>query len=166
MGGCEPPIRILGMKNFRVACIFVDGENLRHSIVDLFDSEFDPADYLPKTANWQGFFDSLVSSADAELRLRTYWYVVDEIDFWPYNVGRLAREDQATLETILRKDRYWVSKLDGVAGPKVSVADAAKTLQQRENSMRKRFEGWQQLQNGIAHRFVLPQLQMEKAFVR
>jgi len=141
------------MKNFRTACIFVDGENLRHSLVDLFGLEFNPSDYLPKTADWQGFFDFLVSSADAELRLRTYWYVVDEIDFWPYNISRLAREDQATLEMILRKDRYWVAKLDGVTAPKVSILEAAKTLQQREHSMRKRFDGWQQLQNGIARRF-------------
>jgi uncharacterized LabA/DUF88 family protein len=141
------------MKNFRTACIFVDGENLRHSLIDLFSSEFNPSDYLPKTADWQGFFNHLVAEADAELRMRTYWYVVDEIDFWPYNVPRLVREDQATLEMILRKDRYWVSKLDGVAGPRVSILDAAKTLQQREHSMRKRFDGWQQLQNGIAHRF-------------
>jgi hypothetical protein len=108
---------------------------------------------LPKTADWQAFFDSLVSSADAEMRLRTYWYVVDEIDFSPYNLARLVRDDQATLEAILRKDRYWVAKLDGVTGPKVSVLDAAKTLQHREHSMQKRFDGWQQLQNDIAHRF-------------
>lgn len=34
-------------------CIFVDGENLRHSIVDLFRGEFDKHDYLPKDANWE-----------------------------------------------------------------------------------------------------------------
>src|SRR5437667_1521745 len=81
------PLRILAMKNFKTACIFVDGENLRHSLMDLFKSDFDPSDYLPKTANWKGFFDYLVSGADSELRLRTYWYVVDEIDFWPYNLS-------------------------------------------------------------------------------
>ena len=35
------------------ACIFVDGENFRHSIVDLFD-KFQREDYLPKTADWTG----------------------------------------------------------------------------------------------------------------
>jgi uncharacterized LabA/DUF88 family protein len=135
------------------ACIFVDGENLRHSLVDLFASDFNPSDYLPKTADWVSFFNYLVSEANSELRMRTYWYVVDEIDFWPYNLSRLVREDQTTLEAILRKDKYWVAKLDGTTGPKISVPDAAKTLQQREHSMRRRFEGWKQIQNGIAHNF-------------
>jgi hypothetical protein len=54
--------------------------------------------------------------------------VVDEIDFWPYNIGRLAREDEATLEAIPRRDRYWVSKLDGVAGPKVSICGCCENI--------------------------------------
>jgi uncharacterized LabA/DUF88 family protein len=137
------------MADFERACIFVDGENLRHSIVELFP-QFKRDDYLPKTAKWEDFFNSLVAIARADIRLRTYWYVVDEIDFWPYQIARLEREDPPTLETILRKDRYWVSKLDGVAGPKISLHDAVVTLQQREHSMKRRFDGWKQLQNGIA----------------
>jgi uncharacterized LabA/DUF88 family protein len=140
------------MADFQQACIFVDGENLRYSLIELFDGLFNPSDYLPKTADWEGFFDSLIPQAHAEMRLRTYWYVVNEIDFFPYQIGRLLRESPAVLESILRKDRYWVAKLDGVTGPKVSVAAAASTLLQRENSMRRRFDGWHQLQNGIAER--------------
>jgi hypothetical protein len=36
------------------ACVFVDGENLRHSLVDVFsdDGIFKPRDYLPATAEW------------------------------------------------------------------------------------------------------------------
>ena len=135
------------MPKFNRACIFVDGENLRHSIVELFP-QFKRDDYLPKTADWEGFFNHLVSEADAELRMRTYWYVVDEIDFWPYHIARLERQN--VLEELLRKDRYWVAKLDGVTGPRITVHEAAQSLLQRESGMRRRFEGWKQLQNGIA----------------
>ncbi len=45
-------------------CIFVDGENLRHAIGDLFSrAQFDPRDYLPEQADWTGFFDDLVFRA-------------------------------------------------------------------------------------------------------
>jgi hypothetical protein len=56
---------------FRTACIFVDGENLRHSLGNLFSTDFDRADYLPKQAKWVDFFDHLVSCVDAEFRMRT-----------------------------------------------------------------------------------------------
>jgi len=42
------------------ACVFVDGENLRHTITDLFE-EFDRADYLPKSARWSELFDWFVN---------------------------------------------------------------------------------------------------------
>jgi hypothetical protein len=143
------PFLFLAVAKFQRACIFVDGENLRHSLVELFP-HFRRDDYLPKTADWEGFFDSLVSEASAEIRMRTYWYVVDEIDFWPYQIARLERDDPATLEAILRKDHYWLKKLDGVGCTKISLHDAVVTLLHRENSMRRRFDGWKQLQNGIA----------------
>lgn len=139
------------MASFSKACIFVDGENLRHSIVELFPyPQFRRDDYLPKTADWEGFFNYLVVQADANLRMRTYWYVVDEIDFWPYQIARLERDNPVRWEAILRKDRYWATKLDGTAGPKVSLQDAARRLLMDEAGMRRRFDGWKQLQNGIA----------------
>jgi uncharacterized LabA/DUF88 family protein len=138
---------------FKTACIFVDGENLRHSLCDLFCTDFDPTDYLPKKASWSDFFDDLVGRVDAEFRLRTYWYVVDEIDFWPYNLPKLRR-DPRQLEAILRKDRYWAGKFDAepdLVKRAALVQSAAIELQQRERSMKSRFDGWQQVQNGIAH---------------
>jgi len=80
----------------RKACIFVDGENLRHSIVDLFDGEFDKEDYLPKNANWDGFFDQITQQApwdDCE-RIRTYWYVVDKVDFTPWGLKKNLSVDE------------------------------------------------------------------------
>ena len=78
--------------------IFNDGENFRHTICDLFANphgvEFNPGvhlfnrgDYLPKEADWAGFFrhlvrESAVEGIDSRL-VRAYWYVVGAIDPWP-----------------------------------------------------------------------------------
>ena len=65
-------------------CVFVDGENFRHAIVNLFE-QFDPNDYLPKKANWDALFDWLVCKVSPEgERVRTYWYVIELLDFFPY----------------------------------------------------------------------------------
>ena len=44
-------------------CVFVDGENFRHSIVDLFN-EFRQEDYLPKSAKWKDFYEFLTNKVD------------------------------------------------------------------------------------------------------
>ena len=52
-------------------CVFVDGENFRHNIVDLFD-QFDQGDYLPQGADWAALFNWLVQEAsDGGNRVRT-----------------------------------------------------------------------------------------------
>jgi len=57
-------------------CVFVDGENFRHSIVELFPS-FNEADYLPN-GDWAKLFDWIVEKfIEGEgNRIRTYWYVI------------------------------------------------------------------------------------------
>jgi uncharacterized LabA/DUF88 family protein len=143
------------MANFRNACIFIDGENLRHSLCDLFGGSFNPADYLPKQAQWEEFFSHLVDEASALMRLRTYWYVVDEIDFWPYDIGRLLKKRElATLERIIRRHRPNANTLDALppAARQAKVEDIANALTRTESFMKRRFDGWQEVQNGIAHR--------------
>jgi uncharacterized LabA/DUF88 family protein len=143
--------------NFKHACIFIDGENLRHSLCDLFGLEFNPSDYLPKQADWEGFFKYLVGQASADFRLRTYWYVVDEIDFWPYNITRLVnRKEFGTLETVVRKHKPNAAILDGLTNQPARHAkllDIASSLAKAEVAVKRRFDGWQQIQNGIARRF-------------
>jgi len=84
-------------------CIFVDGENLRHSICDLF-TQFNEFNYLPKSAEWDKFFDWIAQqvSDDKIERVRTYWYVVENIDFSPFELNR-ARKDLVSLEKIFSK---------------------------------------------------------------
>ncbi len=74
------------------ACVFVDGENFRHSITDLFD-DFDRKEYLPKSARWSELFDWFVTQIEpAAERIRTYWYVVQFMDFYPYKFPDADRE--------------------------------------------------------------------------
>ncbi|MDE2188188.1 MAG: hypothetical protein KGJ35_00460, partial [Patescibacteria group bacterium] len=72
------------MFGFKRVCIFIDGENLRNSIVDLFPN-FKSHDYLPKNAKWAELFDFISHQVggDKSERIRTYWYVVQNIDFYP-----------------------------------------------------------------------------------
>lgn len=90
----------------RNACVFVDGENLRHSLIELLkDTRFSARDYLPE-ANWADLFDWVVYKATygACTRLRTYWYVIDEVDFHPWGLGKLQRGDKGKLKTILSRN--------------------------------------------------------------
>jgi len=141
--------------NFRTACLFVDGENLRHSICDLFTPpDFHPSEYLPKQADWHGFFEYLVDEAKAELRLRTYWYTVAEIDFWPFGLHKLLKpQNYPTLETVMRKNTANNRELAGILDPNqrgVRAKQMAQDLFQHESEMRTRFDGWHTVQNGIA----------------
>lgn len=71
------------------SCAFVDGENLRGVIRNLFaqggQGVFNPHEYLPKAARWGEFFRETVARASAlagaqSRWARTYWYVIEDID--------------------------------------------------------------------------------------
>ena len=71
-----------------MACVFVDGENLRHSLRSVLagaDDPFHGSNYLPIDADWTHFFDWIVHSAtqNTRHRLRAYWFVTEEIDCYP-----------------------------------------------------------------------------------
>jgi hypothetical protein len=88
VGGYMPPAFFLyGTESMgKKVCVFVDGESFRHSIVDLFN-QFKSYDYLPK-ADWAELYDFFVRQAVSESqkeRVRTYWYVTDLLDFFPYS---------------------------------------------------------------------------------
>jgi uncharacterized LabA/DUF88 family protein len=143
--------------NFRTACLFIDGENLRHSICDLFTADqFQPADYLPKSAAWQSFFDHLVQQANADVRLRTYWYAVSEIDFWPYDIKRLLKPSEAAhlLTTLQRNEAYRneLTAILDVAERNRRAHTIGEELHNRQQQMLSRFTGWHTFQNGIASR--------------
>ncbi len=135
------------------ACIFIDGENLRHSICDLFDPEFNKNDYLPRSAQWQNFCDFLVREIDntAE-RIRTYWYVIQHLDFFPY---RFPDVDFNTdeLRELLSKHESYKRILDSITDDiirKERMKSIVKDLKNRETRVNNRFKEWDTLQNNIA----------------
>ena len=77
-------------------CIFIDGENLRHTICHLFGDRhnpqnpplFDEQDYLPRQAKWGAFFGYLTEKSKIpEVHAhfsRAYWYVVNAVYAKPW----------------------------------------------------------------------------------
>ena len=134
-------------------CVFVDGENFRHTIGNLFTG-FDRSRYLPRSADWAKLFDSLVKevSPDGE-RVRTYWYVVEHMDFFPYRFPNVET-DTEKLRRLLGKDQRIEAELHGLSGADLTgrMSAIVSRLRNRETEMRRRFDGWIAIQNGIASR--------------
>lgn len=63
--------------------VLVDGQNFISHIRKIFDQEFDEEDYLPLTANWSQFFDSIAKSLGAKT-LEVRWYTINELDYMPH----------------------------------------------------------------------------------
>lgn len=140
-------------KHHKRVCIFVDGENLRHSIVELFPS-FDGRLYLPK-ADWTDFFDWIareVAGDEAE-RVRTYWYAVKNIDFSPYDIDDICeKHDEARLMKIIGRYDHLADGLQKATakGMKDDFLKAtADDPQSKQRMMEKRFSGWTSIQDGI-----------------
>ncbi|MFW6105146.1 MAG: NYN domain-containing protein [Chloroflexota bacterium] len=140
-----------------IACIFVDGESFRHSIVDLFP-QFRQEDYLPKSANWTNLFDWIIKNVvEGGERLRTYWYVIKSLDFFPYYFPDLTKTEnpkkaEKALYRLLSKYEPYQKDLDKL-DPKdfaTRMQEIVEELKERKNIMRSRFDGWVAIQNGIS----------------
>lgn len=134
-------------------CVFVDGENFRHTISGLFD-RFKPTDYLPSKANWADLFDWFVGEAcPGGERVRTYWYVIQWIDFFPYRLSKL-KADPHKLQEILRLHKPYASKLVGLSGSDLSseINKMVEELKANQRRMQDRFSWWTSIQNSIAQR--------------
>ncbi len=132
-------------------CVFVDGENFRHTIVDLFVGSFKQEDYLPKT-DWEKLFDWFVQEAIGNSeRIRTYWYVTESIDFFPYHFP-FADTEPDKLRKVLAKDRKIRNILDSVQEDALvaKMNHIRNGLVNRKNQMVSRFNGWVAVQNGIS----------------
>ncbi len=124
-------------------CVFVDGENFRHNIVDLFES-FERKDYLPKGANWEGLFDWLVAEVEPDgQRVRTYWYVVRHLDFFPYRFPRLDRKPDV-LKNVLCSNDSIRDELKLLEGDDLTtrMQELVQKLSERRNTMEQRFRWW------------------------
>ncbi|MDD5313375.1 MAG: hypothetical protein PHO26_10105, partial [Dehalococcoidia bacterium] len=146
--------------------MFVDGENFRHSIVELFPDKFHQEDYLPKSANWGELFDWIVAQSTDGVgkRIRTYWYVTKEIDFFPYNYNFPETKEPYDPNDNNIKDRLTflykilchhepyqneLSKYEGLPLLK-KMQECSTELKERQSSMQRRFNGWGTVHNGIS----------------
>ncbi len=133
----------------------MDGENFRHSISGIF-SEFTNSEYLPKQADWTGFFDMLVkkvcNESDVE-RIRTYWYVIQSLDFSPYKFPS-AEHKPNELNELLCRDDVHKNKLAGLSGEELvnALKKCMEALFEAKKTMQNRFNGWQTMQNAISTR--------------
>ena len=133
------------------SCVFVDGENLRYTIKNLFSPHrFDEKDYLPKNADWTKFYDNIVqkvedSSSHIErlTRIRTYWYVVDGVDTHPQVSGKHSVGDKFRNHYRAKIQKHF---------PHGEVGDVVSELKERKDKIARRFEGFKVVQRGIASR--------------
>ena len=143
----------IGGEEMARVCVFVDGEKFRHNIGDLFYPEFQRSDYLPKQADWTKLFNWIVEqSSDDATRVRTYWYVVQYLDFSHFGLDRL-RDNAAKAETVLRKHASYKNELEAIADATAKeqrVVEIIDTLRERQEQIQRRFDGWTRIQNGIA----------------
>jgi uncharacterized LabA/DUF88 family protein len=131
-------------------CVFVDGENLRHSIVELFHEDFKREEYLPKKADWAGLFNWLVNQIGPDIkRLRTYWYTIEQIDFTPYLP--LPKDNPNELKKILSRHEPFKHELESGTPSNRSALDMALECEKKASVMKSRFESWRRIQDGIAH---------------
>jgi uncharacterized LabA/DUF88 family protein len=141
-------------------CVFVDGENFRHAIVRLFP-QFKQEDYLPYAA-WSELFDWLVKEVVAEgQRIRTYWYVIKLLDFFPYNLTNATQvknsaDISAKLRAILSKNENYDNELKKLEKEATGEMCEAKMLEmltilkKNQVEMERRFKGWTSTQEGIS----------------
>ncbi len=146
-------------------CIFIDGENFRHSLAKLFQEQFKSIDYLPHS-NWAALFDFFTSRVSVESekeRLRTYWYVVESLVFRPYKLPDAIKETNE-LKDLLCKNRGLRQILNKIKDKKQLISEMKKiahTLDQRKKSIRPRFEGWKNIENNIS--FHHPRVEFRKS---
>lgn len=135
-------------------CVFVDGENFRHAICELFAGQYDRREYLPKQAEWGNFFNWLVEKACGtdSIRLRTYWYVVEHIDFFPYTFPSLP-DKSMELKRLLAKNEIIRQELENLSSTALlnqRMSAKVEELLEVRRKMEQRFRGWRTVQDGIA----------------
>lgn len=129
------------------ACIFVDGENFRHSLKSLFQNgcfSFRKGDYLP-SADWYHFFTSIANRFDCEL-LRTYWYVVEHVDCLPYRIPHEWREKERVLA------RWYGDRIQACASDperREVLKAIERDLETARTAIEKRARGWREVQASI-----------------
>jgi len=114
----------------KVCSVFIDGEKLFDVLVQEAASSV--------TETWE--------------RLRAYWYLISSLEFYPYS---FPKDDDPKLQRLLSRHVPYskeLSKLKGEALAKRMKQIVEQLLGER-SKMRRRFDGWGNLQRGIATRY-------------
>ena len=148
---CPPPFLLTKKYMSARVCIFIDGENFRHSIGDLF-SNFQRSDYLPKSADWTSLFDWIVHQVMADgTRVRTYWYLIDSVDFYPYRFPEAQSQPERLLRLLSEFEPYKEQLVPLEDSVRLSeMENIVGRLKDRQSAMLNRANGWRAMQNGIA----------------
>ncbi len=141
-------------------CVFVDGENFRHSIVQLFPA-FNQYDYLPKYAEWDTLFDWIVRSVDEEgKRIRTYWYMIKGLDYYPFYIPNTKRlqekeEERGKFKQLLLKEKYRKDEFEALENQELveKLIEIGKELWDYRVTMQGCCEGWMKVQDAIALKY-------------
>jgi len=153
-GAAVPPFSLFNEKNMKKVCVFVDGENFRFSLTDLFRNEtynFSKQDYLPK-ARWFDFFSCIVQEFGLGLEyelLRVYWYVISTIDYRPHSVPY----EYEKILNIVKKYPQHHNDYKNHNNKDAFYKDFNRKLQQNKKTMQQRFEGWAKIHNSIEHSY-------------
>lgn len=144
----------------RRACVFVDGENFRHTLVNTFSPRHHAGDgeplfrrenYLPKEARWSEFFDWIVEQATRGQghRLRTYWYVIAEFDSWP-PLPTKWQEENSPDEIDRWRSRNTRDMEEHFPG--MPAAEVVDQLRRNLSSFSARFNGFRTIHRGISNK--------------
>lgn len=84
-------------------------------------------------------------------RVRTYWYVIQSMDFFPYKYPDVDTEPEA-LKKLLSKDETTNAQIQGLQGVELieKMRSIVRTLQDQRRKFLNRLDGWARIQNGIA----------------
>jgi uncharacterized LabA/DUF88 family protein len=135
-------------------CVFVDGENFRYAINELFSDIFDKTEYIPHNGKWSDLFDLIVNKASHKqgARLRAYWYVIQNLDYYPYKFPNPAiKYDE--VKNLLSEFKPFREELDKITDRDESIEKMKELINElkiRKDIMRERFDFWTRLQEYIA----------------
>lgn len=152
-------------------CIFIDGENLRHSIKGLFPDHYNNTHYYP-FADWDLFIKAIVQltsrkinlNADHAKLIRCYWYVINELFF-----DKEYTKDYFKSQKVHDKLKYYKRVASSVAKKEILPTDSKiqailkeceDLLQGNQKSIEKQLESWSQIQSTIQLKYT--QIQFQK----
>ncbi len=151
----ECPFFAKEKKLFDRACVFIDGENLRYSLKDLFPEEFNRTEHYLPYADWGNMFQAIEILTSRKLGnqlrlIRTYWYVVSEIQYDNFFSKRSKFFDLSEQERI----DYFKKHTPSIAKELISLEEQEQNrcldlLKQNAKSLNSQQRRWREIESTI-----------------